>query len=106
MILSDPQKSILILQTHLRILFTSINETITIWIHPYMNSYTVTTKDQVIAFGLGVPMNSINKCHAATKTALRKGVLQVRRWWESRIQRAYMEKGNPEAMFGWRYCPR
>lgn len=106
LILSDPHKSILILQTHLRILFTSINEPITIWIHPYMNGYTVTTKDQVIAFGLGVPTNSIYRGHAALKTALRKGVLQVRRWWEVRIQKTYMERGNPDAMFGWRYYPR
>lgn len=101
-VLSDPYRSILILRKHFRLMFHAMPETFTLWIHPYLNCYTITIQDSTVGFGFGVPFEMM-KTPKYVRSVLRKGTLQIRRWWESRIQKTYMEHRNPDALFGWRY---
>ena len=98
-ILSDTYKSIFILQVHLKVLYTTIPGDLTFWIHPYLNSYTVSSENKVVAFGLGIPVDSINTSKSRINRLQRNGILTVRRWWEYRIQKAYMERNSPDFMF-------
>jgi len=104
-ILSDTYKSIFILQVHLKVIYTAIPGNLTFWIHPYLNSYTVTSENKVVAFGLGVPLCSISTSKNRINRLQRNGILTVRKWWEYRIQKTYMERNNPDFMFAKNLTP-
>jgi len=101
MIFADPQKAILIPQIHIRILYHTYQKPLTFWIHPVLNCYTITQDNRIVAFGLGAPEYSYKKCINLVNMNKRRAVLQVRRWWETRIHKNN-NKACVQQLFGWR----
>lgn len=100
-IIADPFRAIVIPQVHMRILYRTIAKPITMWIHPFLNAYTVTQDDQIIAFGLGIPEYSYADCINRMEMNKRKAVLQIRRWWEIRISK-HSNISELFPLFGWK----
>jgi len=102
---ADTYRSIFILQLHLKVLYTTLPGVLTFWIHPYLNSYTVTENNRIVAFGVGVPHDCMLISSTRLNSLQRKSILAVRRWWEYRIQKVYMERNNPDFMFARKLTP-
>lgn len=101
LVFSDTKKSIAIWRPHIRIFYTTFGKNeFTLWIHPVLNSYTVTVGDSIVGFGLGIPEENILLGAKTLEKNKRDAIIQVRRWWRSKAENTGTDScEEPELLF-------